>query len=501
MEWLLGLGGAWLVWKLFLSDNGAPMGQGVRKLPQEPSTSHHASQAIIEVMPPPIVATSATAPIKTKPPKKLPQIELSDEARQALQALDDGKNVFISGAAGTGKSTFLKYLLACLEGEKNFVVLAPTGVAALNVGGQTIHSFFKFKPCTLTEDDIPTLHNKRPTRGLDLIIIDEISMVRADLFDSVNRYMKKNGRDPSLPFGGTQVLILGDLYQLPPVLKGEDEKFFSQLYDSPFFFHTNAYHNGGFVNVEFTKVYRQKDIDFVTMLNRIRIGDVDEALVRKVNSRVAKHFPQDEIQKLDPIVLTARNVTADAINNKKLRDLDENPKVFEGVITGKFDFKDNRLPAPLELTLKKGARVMFTKNDKMKRWVNGTLGQIVGLGTDKIMVAIGQSLHELEREKWENIRYVFNEDNDKWEQRVIGTYSQYPLMLAWAVTIHKSQGQTLDSCMVDLEGGAFAEGQTYVALSRCRTFEGLFLKQDINLSDIRVNAEVKHFMSMSITHR
>ena len=424
--------------------------------------------------------------------------KLSKEQQLAKEVLNSGENVFISGPAGTGKSTFLKNIIEEFEdSDKNIVVLAPTGVAARNVKGQTIHSFFKFPIKILTEDDIKKSRSKS-YKSLDIVIIDEISMVKADVFDSINRFLKKNSKKKSEPFGGVQVVIFGDLYQLPPVITRRDKELFSNLYDSTWFFKTEAYKNGAFNKFEFTKVYRQNDKTFVALLNRIRNGTHTANDIATINSRRGNKENADVYKHMfdvKPITLTTINATAERVNEKYLQQLPSEEFIFKGKIVGKFDKKDQNLPAPQELKMKKGAVVMLTKNDyPEKRWVNGSIGRVHEVSEKEIVVNINKLLHKVDIAKWENIKYAFDDNKNSWEKNVIGTYSQYPLMLARAITIHKSQGKTLDSCLIDFGNGAFVSGQTYVALSRCTTFENLFIKQPINNSDIKVDKEVKVFM-------
>ena len=420
-------------------------------------------------------------------------MHLSDEHQHAIDLIEAGENVFLTGPAGTGKSTFLKYLLSALDETVNAVVVAPTGVAALNVGGQTIHSFFRLKPSILTEESIKKVSRNAGYKKLDLLIIDEISMVRADVFKAIDLFLRMNGPSQISAFGGVQVLLIGDLFQLPPVVTYDEKRVFQEMFGSPFFFDTDTYKNAHFEKVELAKIYRQEDPEFISMLNNIRRGDLDRDLMENLNTRCAANFNPDEIAAKNPVILTSKNATADYINKGKIGELPSKEFIYDGAIEGEFKVSKNKLPSPMNLTLKKGAHVMFTKNDSTKRWVNGTAGIVEHIGMDGVKIRVGQQVHTVAREKWETIRYEFNGETEKWEDKVIGSYVQYPLMLAWAITIHKSQGQTLDSCLIDLDGGAFADGQVYVALSRCKSYQDLYLQDPIRVSDIRVNRDVKMF--------
>ncbi len=415
-----------------------------------------------------------------------------DEYLPVYEALKEGHNILLSGAAGTGKSTFLKYFKANKK-KLNIIVVAPTGIAALNVGGQTVHSFFYLKPSVQNSTNMPS-YSRKGFDKIDLIIIDEISMVRADIIDAIDKIMRKNGRSSSFPFGGTKMLFIGDLYQLPPVVSNSESEFYNELYDTPFFFSSGAYKDSNFKKIELTKIYRQNDKRFINMLNRVRIGDIDEDLIDDLNTRIFTKDNIEKVRELSPMILTARTATADRINNKSIDALKTELKEFNGVIKGDFNVSEDKLPAPINLKIKEGAKVMFVKNDTNKRWVNGTIGRVVGFEGSYIKVKIKDEIEHVEKASWERYKHSHTAKENMWKQKVIGSYTQYPLMLAWANTIHKCQGRTLDSVFIDLEGGAFASGQLYVALSRCKTFDNLYLKFPVRLADIRVDRTVMEFM-------
>lgn len=416
---------------------------------------------------------------------KTPKITL--EFQQAFDLLESTqKNVFLTGKAGTGKSTFLHYFRE--NTRKKIAVVAPTGVAALNVGAQTIHSFFRLKPAFV---DVKALKPNRSKvlKELDLLIIDEISMVRADVFDGIDhslRLARKNDK----PFGGVQLCVIGDLYQLPPVVSREEKTFYAQYYPSPFFFCTKAYAEAKFTTIQFDTIHRQNDGAFIQILNAIRAGTCDTIELEALNSRVSpKATPA-----AGTLVLTTTNALAEDINNTKLAKLAGTVRSYEGVLGGDFGMKGGRLPAPEELALKVGAQVMFVKNDSEGRWVNGTIGIVQKLLSDNINVSIGDTLYDVKPEKWKTIGYEFSEEQGKIVEKTLGTYTQFPLTLAWAITIHKSQGKTLERVIIDLGTGAFAAGQLYVALSRCKSLAGIALKQPVAHADIRCDTEVVKFM-------
>lgn len=420
-------------------------------------------------------------------------IETTDALERAHHLLEEtDRNVFISGKAGTGKSTFLANFRKTTT--NNIAIVAPTGVAALNVQGQTIHSFFSIKPGLVDFRSFRPARNKKLFGNIDLLVIDEISMVRADLFDAVEATLRKNN-DKSLPFGGVQVCVIGDLFQLPPVIRQEEKPFYNQTYSSPFFFASGNYHAADFELVKFDKVFRQADNSFIHALNKVRVGHKGPDLLNYLNQRHQADLHDDP----PPITLAATNAIADKINNEALKALPGTGYLFKGALEGRFAVGKDRLPSPEKLTLKKGAQVMFTRNDIVKkRWVNGTIGTVSYVDEENIEVTVKQKngrrrSFSLSPEKWVSYEYEFNEKKNKLEQKEVGSFTQFPLMLAWAVTIHKSQGKTLENVVVDLGRGAFAPGQVYVALSRCRSFESLSLKNPLTPRDIWCDRSILDF--------
>jgi ATP-dependent DNA helicase PIF1 len=420
------------------------------------------------------------------------EIELSPEFLRALDILQNSTdNLFITGKAGTGKSTFLEYFRK--QTKKNVAVLAPTGVAALNVKGQTIHSFFKFKPHLLTKDSIKIKRDRKLFSKLDMLIIDEISMVRADVFDAIEYFLRLNGPKQGQPFGGVQICVIGDLYQLSPIVSYAEREIFHQLYKTPFFFSSDAFALANFGVVELKKIYRQSEGDFIEALNKIRTGDSGRATIDFINQRYGKAGLEADTQ----VVLTTTNLIADSINSRKLAELSTPEYIYQGTLTGDFGLDNDKLPAPQTLRLKVGAQVMFTKNHQSKRWVNGTIGIVTSLTAKEIVVTTKKNdkiySYTVEKETWETVRYSYDEALSTINEEVKGEYSQYPLTPAWGITIHKSQGKTLESVVLDLGSGAFAPGQLYVALSRCRTFDNITLKNPISPRDVRCDINVVNF--------
>ena len=442
------------------------------------------------------------------------------EWQDALQIINySRRSLFLTGKAGTGKSTFLRYIAQ--NTKKKNVILAPTGIAAINAGGATLHSFFHlpFHPM-LPNDRRYDRHNLRETlkysgdqrkllRELELIIIDEISMVRADIIDFIDKVLRIYTRNEYEPFGGKQLLLVGDIYQLEPVVTDEERQLLTPFYPSAFFFHARVWQRMQLISIELKKVYRQNDDRFISILDNIRNATATAFDLSALNQRyspstsqsgktAARDSTASHNQKGDTvarITLAARRAVVDHINETRLNQIAGDVTKFTGVI--KDNFPLTALPSPMELELKPGAQVIFTKNDQEKRWVNGTIGQvseidekagIIGVDTEE-----GQH-YNVERAMWGNVHYSFNEKEQKIEEQLLGTYEQFPLRLAWAITVHKSQGLTFNHVNIDFSGGGtFAGGQAYVALSRCTSLEGITLSQPITFGDIFVKPEVLQF--------
>lgn len=420
-----------------------------------------------------------------------------DQTDKILHAvLEEKRNVYITGEAGTGKS----YLLSTIAHELMmkdlpYAVLAPTGLAAINVRGQTIHKFCGLppKPGYQLIEDLGSLNRPRKKKLLNklhTIIIDEVSMVRADMFDALDMFFKLNRENPSEPFGGLQVLLFGDHFQLPPIVKQFEKQYFQGgFYKSPFFFDSKCYEDLGLLNVKLLKNYRQNDQKFIKMLRLVREGNLQPTELDYLNEefQVTPHFDEEYT-----ITIAGRNDQVAAKNQQYLSAIDDKEFVFRAKISGNFDTKQT--PAESELSLKVGAQVMFLKNDPENKWVNGTIGKINSITNSKIFVELtNKKIVEVEPETWSKIEYTLNVEKGVIEEQETGSMIQYPLKLAWAVTIHKSQGQTYDNCFVDLGWGAFAPGQTYVALSRSRTLEGLHLKRKLYMKDIIIDPNITTF--------
>lgn len=414
------------------------------------------------------------------------------------------QSLFLTGKAGTGKSTFLKYI--CQNTKKKHVVLAPTGIAAINAEGSTLHSFFKLPFHPLLPDD-PNLSlqrgrihdffkytkaHRKLLEEIELVIIDEISMVRADIIDAVDRILRVYSHNLREPFGGKQILLVGDVFQLEPVVKSDERDILNRFYPTPYFFSARVFSQIDLVSIELQKVYRQNDPVFVGVLDRIRNNTVGASDLQLLNRRYGTSIEQSEEDMY--ITLATRRDQVDHINERKLKELPGDEITFSGEIHG--DFPESSLPTSQELVLKTGAQVIFIKNDFEKRWVNGTIGVVSGmdLETDTLYVITDDGKEcDVKRESWRNIRYKYNEEKKEIEEEELGTFTQYPLRLAWAITVHKSQGLTFSRAVIDFTGGVFAGGQTYVALSRCTSMEGIQLKKPVNRADVFVRPEITQF--------
>lgn len=427
------------------------------------------------------------------------EIEINPKFKEALQLLEySNSNLFITGRAGTGKSTLLEYFRG--QTGKNLAVLAPTGVAAINVRGQTIHSFFGFKP-DITVEKVRTSYTNKGKKGLykslDILIIDEISMVRADLLDCVDQFLRLNGKRRDKPFGGIRVVFLGDLYQLPPVVVREETEIFLSAYKSPYFFDARAMEGFALTIIELETIYRQSDPTFISLLNAVRNGKISQDQLEQLNARHDYSFvpPVNQFY----LRLTTTNAKAEMINQVQLEQAGGRESVFDGVTTGQFDGR--ALPAPAGLRLKAGAQVMLVSNDRSKRWVNGSMGKIEKISESKgfnkiIYVRLdSDELVEVTPYTWEMFRFVFREDNGHVDSESVGSYTQYPLILAWAVTIHKAQGKTFERVIVDFDRGTFAHGQAYVALSRCTSLSGLVLTQPLAQRHLILDNRVVEFLN------
>ena len=427
----------------------------------------------------------------------------NDEFQNAWKLINyTHQSVFLTGKAGTGKSTFLKYIRDNIK--KKYVVLAPTGIAAVNVGGVTMHSFFRIPLKPLLPDD-PDFAVKRLRermnypkdlrkliKELELIIIDEISMVRADVIDFIDKILRVYSSNMREPFGGKQLLLVGDIFQLEPVVTSDMREVLRTHYQNSYFFSANAFSQIEIVPIELKKIYRQNDSQFISMLDRIRMGRPLQEDVLKLNQRV---FERDSASTSDDkmvMTLATRRDMVDTINENRLKELSSKEMTYTGQITG--DFPENSLPTTMELTIKVGAQVVFIKNDREKRWVNGSIGKIVKAKKNSIEIELESGAkYAVEKAVWENIVYKYDEKTNRVIENVIGTFEQYPIKLAWALTVHKSQGLTFNNVVIDIGRGAFSSGQAYVALSRCRSFEGMQLRSTVSERDIFVNPSIIEF--------
>ncbi|MBI3359025.1 MAG: AAA family ATPase [Nitrospirae bacterium] len=421
--------------------------------------------------------------------------DLTPEFRRALDLLEKGKqNLFITGRAGTGKSTLLQQFRSTTS--KSAVVLAPTGVAAVNVGGETIHSFFGFKP-NVTPEGVRKLRGQRAKlyKTIETIIIDEISMVRADLLDAVAQFLFLNGRNPGELFGGVQMVFFGDLYQLPPIVQRKEEEAFRHHYETPYFFSAKSFPALLLEWIELTKVFRQTDTEFLTILNHIRNQTVSEMELSLLNRQVVRannHSPLPD----DFIVLTTTNKQALTINLHRLARLPAKTVSFAALIEGTFE--ENAHPTALQLELKEGAQVMLLNNDSLGRWVNGTIGKIkkIDMEEERLMITLpNQREEEITPYTWDMFHFSVDPTLNRLVPVSIGKFTQMPVRLAWAITIHKSQGLTFDKAVIDLTDGTFVHGQLYVAISRLRTLSGLLLTCPVKKGDILLDYRILKFIT------
>ena len=421
-----------------------------------------------------------------------PNLDINDEFKSAFDLMENSSTpIFITGKAGTGKSTLLKYFRA--HTKKKIIVVAPTGIAAVNVGGQTIHSFFKFPPTIIQKDVIRRLRSSNLIEKLDMVIIDEVSMVRADLMDGIDYSLRLNRGEMQKPFGGVQIVLFGDLFQLCPIVGREIKPILDQLYPSPYFFSAKAFNDFDIKYIELSKIYRQRDGKFVALLNRLRNKEHTEEDLDLLNERFKKVSSGSAA-----VVLTTTNSIAGSINEDRLAKLPGKEYRYRATVSGKFD--ESAYPTETSLRLKKGAQVILIKNDPAGQWVNGTLAIVDSLKSDMIKVDIDGRICEVPQVKWQKIEYNFNEEEDKVEENTVGVFEQYPIKLAWAITIHKSQGQTFDKVVLDLGHGAFTHGQVYVALSRCTSLKGITLKRPVIHSDIIFDERIYEYRNRFTTH-
>ncbi len=428
-------------------------------------------------------------------------IEINDQFKKTIELLENTReNIFITGNAGTGKSTLLEYFRE--HTNKNIVVLAPTGVAAVNVRGQTIHSFFGFKPdITLSK---VARSSQELYKKIDSIVIDEISMVRADLFDCIDKFLRINGKNKHVPFGGVQMILIGDLHQLPPVITGDERAAFFANHTSPYFFSANVFTPSNTLfsqeaefklrTVELTTIYRQKDPLFISLLNAIRNATLSLEQLDHINTRHITPFTISDLS----VYLTTTNAKAAQVNDEKLSSLNKEELVFLGKRTGKFDEK--YLPTDEELRIKVGAQVMMLNNDTQGRWINGSVGSVIAHEDNEERNVLVVKLHngglvDVSPYRWDIYRFFHDEKSRQIESESMGSFTQFPLKLAWAVTIHKSQGKTFDEVVIDLGRGTFSPGQLYVALSRARTLEGITLTKPVTMKDVWCDEQVKTFLA------
>ncbi len=398
-----------------------------------------------------------------------------------LEVLEKSRaNVYLTGRAGTGKTTLLKSFVA--RNRETTAVLAPTGIAALNAGGQTIHSFFRLPPRLIEPGDVKRIRYARALRAINTLVIDEVSMIRADVMAAIDLSLRLN-RGVDAPFGGVQMVLVGDPYQLPPVIEQGIESYLEETHGGSYFFSPSCFREANFRLIELTEVFRQSDPVFLDVLAGVRKGELDQNQMEILQSCVSSLDPVEASK--THVVLTGTNNAAFNINHRRLDDLPGNVQAYEAQVKGEFD--PRLFPTEAPLFLKPGARVIMLQNDPDKRWVNGTLADIIETTPERLSVRIDEQTHDVKPGVWERIRYGYDAENKQLKKEIVGTFRQFPLRLAWALTIHKAQGQTLDNVYVDLRRGLFAHGQAYVALSRCRTLEGLQLSRTLQQRDLNMD--------------
>jgi hypothetical protein len=486
-----------------------------RKTGQKSGFSTEAQEAIpkTEVLEP--LPIKEDKPVtKTPEEDRLPKdFKLTNDFRKAFDLMEHTDySIFITGRAGTGKSTLVEYFR--INTGKSAVYLAPTGVAALNIRGKTIHSLFKFPWQVVTSDKIKNNTYKEETqrlfKSLNVILVDEISMARADILEGMD-YILRKFRDKDKPFGGIQMIFVGDIYQLSPVVDKKEPAdityngkmvfsgllydYFERKYHGHYFFNSDAFKKADFKYCVLNTIFRQKDDNkFITILNAIREKNIPDELLNQLNERC---FERIEESNRNEIILCTTNAIVNNINMKKMNMLNTKPFLYEASVSGIFEKEigEKNYPVERNLILKENAQVMMIKNDREGNWVNGTIGIIKKLARDKIEVKIHGTIFPINKETWEAVDYKYDEEEDKLKPTIIGTYTQYPVRPAWAITVHKSQGKTFEHVIIDLGSGAFAHGQTYVALSRCKTLQGIRLKRPIQRKDIILDDKVVNFIN------
>ena len=432
--------------------------------------------------------------VVNKTPAASPSYEITPEIREILDLVETttGQVIFVTGAAGTGKSTLINILKK--ETKKQLAVVAPTGVAAISCGGQTIHSLFQLAPGPQPTAKTIKGMNGLVVKNLEVLIIDEISMVRADLMDAIAASLRINSRNSSTPFAGKTIVLIGDMHQLPPIVSTKQERIlFTDRYDTPYFFSAEALKDIAPVTKVLTQSFRQKDQRFIDLLNDVRVGRNIEQAIQTLNSECLDAGQGTGTE----LTLTTINAKADSINRNSLDRIDQQVHHYEAELEGEWGDRDNQLPAPRSLELKVGAQVMFLKNHA--NWVNGTIGRIVELGASSAVVSIPSgpfaATVTVEKETWERVKYAWDSETKRISTQTVGSYTQMPFRLAWAVTIHKAQGLTLEKATIDLDRGTFESGQAYVALSRCRTMSGISLSRPLRPSDIKLDEAIIAFYS------